>query len=115
MHVLLGHLSQRLLEPKQSHRTPLVAHWIRIRLPMQGTRVRSLVREDSTCCGTAKPVSHNYSAHVLQLLKPTRLEPVLQERSRRNEKPVRCNQRVTPRRHNQRKASYSNNDPAVKT
>ena len=115
MHVLLGHLSQRLLEQKQSHRTPLVAHWIRIRLPMQGTRVRSLVREDSTCRGTAKPVSHNYSAHVLQLLKPMSLEPVLQERSRCNEKPVRCNQRVTPRRHNQRKASYSNNDPAVKT
>ena len=29
--------------------------WLRIRLPMQGTRVRSLVWEDSTCCGAAEP------------------------------------------------------------
>ena len=30
-------------------RTSLVAQWLRIRLPMQGTRVRALVWEDSTC------------------------------------------------------------------
>ena len=41
-------------------RTSLVAQWLRIRLPMQGTRVRSLVREDPTCCGATKPVRHNY-------------------------------------------------------
>ena len=28
--------------------TSLVARWLRIRLPMQGTQVRSLVREDSS-------------------------------------------------------------------
>ena len=34
-----------------------------------------------------EPVSHNYWAHVLQLPKPTRLEPVLHnKRSHRNEK-----------------------------
>ena len=38
----------------------LLAQWLRIRLPMQGTRVRALVREDPTCRGAAKPVSHNY-------------------------------------------------------
>ena len=38
----------------------LVAQWLRIRLPMQGTRVRSLVREDPTCRGATKPVHHNY-------------------------------------------------------
>ena len=38
----------------------LVAQWLRIHLPMQGTRVQALVREDSTCCGAAKPMSHNY-------------------------------------------------------
>ena len=27
-----------------------MVQWLRIHLPMQGTRVRSLVREDSTCC-----------------------------------------------------------------
>ena len=38
----------------------LVAQWLRIRLPMQGTQVRALVREDPTCCGVTKPVCHNY-------------------------------------------------------
>ena len=38
----------------------LVAQWLRIRLPMQGTCVRSLVQEDPTCCGATKPVHHNY-------------------------------------------------------
>ena len=37
----------------------LVAQWLRIRLPMQGTRVRALVWEDPTCRGATKPVSHN--------------------------------------------------------
>ena len=30
-----------------------MVQWLRIHLPMQGTRVRSLVREDSTCCKEA--------------------------------------------------------------
>ena len=38
----------------------LVAQWLRIRLPMQGTRVRAPVREDPTCHGATRPVSHNY-------------------------------------------------------
>ena len=33
----------------------LVVQWIRIRQPMQGAQVRSLVREDSTCCETVGP------------------------------------------------------------
>ena len=56
---------------------------------MQGTRVQALVREDPTCRGATKPMrhnywactlepaSHNYWGSMLQLLKPTRLEPVL--------------------------------------
>ena len=35
-----------------------------------GDRVQALVREDPTCCGASKPVSHNYWAHVPHLLKP---------------------------------------------
>ena len=35
--------------------TSLVAQWSGIRLPMQGTRVRSLVQEDPTCHGATKP------------------------------------------------------------
>ena len=38
----------------------LVAQWLRICLPMQGTRVRALFWEDPTCCGATGLVSHNY-------------------------------------------------------
>ena len=38
----------------------LVAQGLRICLPVQGTRVRALVREDPTCRGATKPVRHNY-------------------------------------------------------
>ena len=41
-------------------RTSLVAQWLRIRLPMQGTQVRTLVWEDPTCHGATKPMCHNY-------------------------------------------------------
>ena len=41
-------------------RASLVAQWLRICLPMQGTRVRALVWEDPTCHGATGPVSHNY-------------------------------------------------------
>ena len=69
--------------------TSLVEEWLRIHLPMQGTRVRALVREDPTCYKATKPVCHNYWARVLQLLKPLRLEPVLHnKRSHRKEKPA---------------------------
>ena len=45
---------------KASSRASLVAQWLRICLPMQGTRVRALVWEDPTCHGATRPVSHNY-------------------------------------------------------
>ena len=41
-------------------RASMVAQWLRICLPMQGTGVRALVREDPTCRGATGPVSHNY-------------------------------------------------------
>ena len=37
--------------------------WLKVHLSMQATWVRSLVREDSTGHGAAKPVCHNYRAH----------------------------------------------------
>ena len=40
--------------------TSLVVQWLRIRLPVQGTRVRALVREDPTCHEATKPVRHDY-------------------------------------------------------
>ena len=72
--------------------TSLVAQWLRIHLPMQGTWVSALVWEDPTCRGTTKPVCHNYWACALepkshncwacvpQLLKPACLEPMLHKR-----------------------------------
>ena len=45
---------------KNSLGASLVAQWLRVRLPMQGTRVRALVWEDPTCRGATGPVSHNY-------------------------------------------------------
>ena len=41
-------------------RASLVAEWLRICLPMQGTRVQTLVWEDPTCHGATGPVRHNY-------------------------------------------------------
>ena len=38
----------------------LVAQWLGVCLPMQGTRVRALVWEDPTCRGATGPMSHNY-------------------------------------------------------
>ena len=88
-------------------RTSLVVQWLRILLPMQGTQVRALVREDPTCHGATKPVrynywtcalepaSHHYWACVLQLLKPVHLEPMLHnKRSHHNEKPAHHNKEL---------------------
>ena len=85
----------------RGHETSLVAQWLRICLPMQGTLVRSLVQEDPTCCGATKPVSHHYwacalepashiyRAHVLQVLKAVRLEPVLHNKSNKRSTTMR--------------------------
>ena len=40
--------------------TSLVAQWLRIHLPIQGTQVQALVWEDPMCRGATKPVHHNY-------------------------------------------------------
>ena len=53
----------------------LVVQWLRIRLPMQGTRVRALVWEDPTCCGATGPVSHNYWACVSGACAPQQERP----------------------------------------
>ena len=46
---------------KPLRRASLLAQWLRICLPMQGTRVRALVWEDPTCRGATRPVSRNCS------------------------------------------------------
>ena len=80
-----------------------VTQWLRICLPMQGTRVR-LVWEDPTCRGATKPVSHNYwacasGACAAQPERPWQWEA----RAPR--------WRVVPARRNWRKPSHRNKDP----
>ena len=45
---------------KGVHGALLVVWWLGICLPIQGTRVRALAREDPTCLGATKPMRHNY-------------------------------------------------------
>ena len=44
----------------------LVVQWLRICLPIQGTQIPSLVREDSTCCVATKPMRQNCQACALE-------------------------------------------------
>ena len=53
-------LEESVASKKYPNWVSLVVQWLRIRLPMQGARVRALVWEDPTCHGATKPVSHNY-------------------------------------------------------
>ena len=59
--LLMDHASgQGIMSKKYYIETSLVAQWLRSHLPMQGTQVRAVVREDPTYCRATKPVRHNY-------------------------------------------------------
>ena len=80
-----------------SSRASLVAQWLRICLPVQGTRVWALVWEDPTCHRATGPVCHNYWACAWGLwattIEPERLEPVLcNERGRDSERHAHCDE-----------------------
>ena len=45
---------------KKTDGASLVVQWLRVCLPVQGTRVRALAWEDPTCRRATRPVSHNY-------------------------------------------------------
>ena len=51
--------TNELIYKNRNRGASLVAQWLRVCLLMQGTRVRALVWEDTTCRGAAGPVSHN--------------------------------------------------------
>ena len=80
---LLWHLAGLCISPKppkrkipfKEARASLVAQWLRICLPMQGTRVRALVWEDPTCRGATRPVSHNYWACASGACAPQQERP----------------------------------------
>ena len=86
-----------------------MAQWLRICLPMQGTRVRALVWEDPTCCGATGPVS--------QTTEPARLEPVLRNKRGRDsertahrdeEWPLLAAARESPRTETKTQRSHKN-------
>ena len=58
-------------------RTYLVAQWMGICLPIQGTQFQSLVWEDSACRVAAKLESCNYEPMCCKDGSPHTLEPVL--------------------------------------
>lgn len=72
-------------------------------LAMQGASVQSMVWEDPTCHRATKPVRHNYwSSCTLKL-------------TLHNEKPLHCNWKVAPTRHNSRKPARSHKDQCSQT
>ena len=93
---------------KDSYGVSLVAQWLRICLPIQGTWVRALAREDPTCRRATKsvchnywawalePTSHNYWAHVPQLLKPAHLEPMLHSKKSHGNRSPRTAMKSSP-------------------
>ena len=54
-------MSATYFEMPQKHKVglPWWSRWLRIHLSTQGTWVRSLVWEGSTCYGSTKPMGHN--------------------------------------------------------
>ena len=81
-----------------------MAQWLRVCLPVQGTRVRALVWEDPTCRGATKPVSHNYWACASGACAPQRERP-------RQWEARAPRWRAAPTRRNWRKPSHRNEDP----
>ena len=95
----------------------LVAQWLRIRLPMQGTWVQALVREDPTCRGATKPVRHSYWACALEPMShnywahaPPSLKPLCSRaRAPQQEKPPEWEARAL-----QMKTQHSQNNKLIK-
>ena len=78
------------------NRTSLVVQWLRIHLPMQGTWVRSLVQEDSTCCQASKPPL-SCDLHLLSPRAATEaLEPVLHNRRSYHNEKLLCRNQSSP-------------------
>ena len=93
-----------LPETRRGKGASLVAQWLRVCLPMQGTRVRALVWEDPTCRGATGSVSHNYWACASGASAPQQERPQWWE--------ARVPRwRVAPTCHNWRRPSHRNEDP----
>ena len=78
---------EKWAESSRRRRASLVGLWLRIHLPMQGTRVRALAWEDPICCGGTKPVRHNYWACALEPMSHNYWAHVPRARALQQEKP----------------------------
>ena len=91
------HQRKKNVSKRRVVRVSLMVQWLRIRLPVQGTRVRALIREDPTC--------HRAT-------KPARLEPMLRNKKSHRQWEAHASQRrAAPARHNLRNPARSNEDP----
>ena len=78
-------------------RPSLVVQWLRICIEMQGTRVRSLVREDSTCHRATKPVSHTTGPALCGVRKLRPLSPRVTTAEACALEPELCNEKPLQR------------------
>ena len=80
------------VKTEREWRTSLVVQWIRLCMPMQGTRVQSVVQEDPACHGATKPMHHNCWSPCSRVYAPQQEKPL---------QGVACalQQRVAPTRH----------------
>ena len=84
-----------------------VAQWVRIHLPMQGTQVRSLAQEDSTCCKATKPVRLYYrSLRAWSLCSATRDSATAHRSWRKPSKVMKTQHSATPNQKNENKVSH---------
>ena len=74
-HMIISIDAEKAFDKSQHPGASLVAQWLRICLPMQGTRVRALVWEDPTCRRATRPVSHNYWACASGARAPQQEKP----------------------------------------
>ena len=87
------------------NRTSLVVQWLGICLPILGSWIQSLVREDPTCHGTTKPVRHNLPDLCSRACAPQQGKPP-QGEARAPQ------QRVAPLAKSREEPEHSNEDPA---
>jgi len=76
-----GHADSRASPQRHSTRisrdeTSLVVQWLRTRLPMQGTRVQSLVQDDSTCVEQLSPCATITEARAPRVHAPQQEKPL---------------------------------------
>ena len=64
-----------VLRAKTMQKASLVVQGLRIRMPIQGTRIQSVVREDPTCLRATKPMSRNSSSPCSRACAPQQGEP----------------------------------------